>query len=123
MACMTAARLGRDDAVRVARVREGSYREIQEGDEGGQFIDLMINPEQVTADKVLALLRYPGVTEVLEFAQGKVSLLGLRIVPESLLAGLRLQEFTGSVEFLVVAIERGELVCLAKYAFFRETRF
>lgn len=113
MACMTASRLGRDDAVRVARVREGSYREIQEGDEGGQFIDLMINPEQVTADKVLALLRYPGVTEVLEFAQGKVSLLGLRIVPESLLAGLRLQELADRFlqwEFLVVAIERnGEL--------------
>ena len=114
MACMNASLLGQTEAIRVARVREPSYREAYEQEEDRGFIDLILNPEQVTAEKVLALLRYPGVTEVLEFADGKVSLVGTHVKPDSPLAGLRLQELADRFptwEFLVVAIERnGELI-------------
>ena len=74
VACMNAAHLGKPEAIRVARVREPGYRDARLRLDGRDVIDLMLNPEQVTADKILALLRYPGVTEVLEFAEGKVAL-------------------------------------------------
>ena len=76
----------------------------------------MINPERATADKILGLLRYPEVTEILEFSEGEVELIGLKITPTSPLSGLRLIDLADrfiEAEFLVAAIHRGIEIIIA----------
>ena len=72
-------------------------------------IDLMLNPESVTAAKILRLLRYPGVTDVTEFADGRVKLLGVRLNATSPFVGLQLVELGQAypdASFIIGAVSR-----------------
>ncbi|MCA9538595.1 MAG: Trk system potassium transporter TrkA [Myxococcales bacterium] len=109
VACLTAAILGRRDVIKVARLRDQSYLDPRIIGHDRVAIDLAINPERVSADKILSLLRYPEVTEMIEFAHGRVQLLGIEVAPTSPLAGMRLLDLPErilSAELLVAAIRR-----------------
>ena len=64
---------------RIARVRERSYHEAE-----GLFgkdavpVDLLISPEAVVTDQIQRLIEHPGAMQVLDFADGLVSLVGVR---------------------------------------------
>jgi trk system potassium uptake protein TrkA len=64
---------------RIARVRERSYHEAE-----GLFgvdavpVDLLISPEKVVTEQIRRLIEYPGARQVLDFADGLVSLVGVR---------------------------------------------
>ncbi len=110
VACLNAAILGPSDIIKIARVRAPSYTDPRIFGDARVAIDLAINPERVAADKILALLQLPEVTEVLDFADGKVRVMGLRIEPTSPLAGMRLIDLPDrldpAVHLLVAAIHR-----------------
>ncbi|MCB9552943.1 MAG: NAD-binding protein [Myxococcales bacterium] len=79
VACLNAAILGRPSIIKIARVRDQSYLDPRIFGDERVAIDLAINPERVSADKILSLLRYPEVIEMAEFAGGKVLLAGIEI--------------------------------------------
>lgn len=66
--------------VKVARLRThevGHWRRICH--EAGLKIDLIIHPESDISERILRVVRVPGVTEILDFADGKVKLFGMNI--------------------------------------------
>lgn len=64
---------------KIARVRSASYlkhRELFGGD--AVPVDVLISPEQIISSYVHRLIEYPGALQVLDFADGKVQLVGIR---------------------------------------------
>ena len=64
---------------KIARVRSADYtgRDRLFG-ENGVAVDVWISPEQLVTEYVARLIRYPGALQVLDFADGRVRLVGMR---------------------------------------------
>lgn len=78
IACQVAASLFRTP-MKIARVRAPEYLGQPElFGAGGLPIDVLISPEQLVTDNVLRLIEHPGALQVLDFAGGKVRLVGVR---------------------------------------------
>jgi len=79
IACQVAYTLFRTPT-KIARVRSAEYlrhsRELFLPD--ALPIDVMISPEQLVTDSIHRLMEYPGALQVLDFADGKVSLVGVK---------------------------------------------
>jgi trk system potassium uptake protein TrkA len=95
---------------KIARLRAAEYinRSALFGSEG-LAVDVVISPEQLVTDYVERLIQHPGTLQVLDFADGKVRLIGVRARAGGLLVGhsLReLREHLPKVEVRVVAIYR-----------------
>ena len=72
-------------------------------------MDVLISPEQLVTEYVERLIHYPGALQVLDFADGKVRLVGVRARAGGLLVGHSLRELPQhlpKVEARVVAIYR-----------------
>jgi len=52
----------------------------------GLHIDLIIHPETEIADRILRVVRLPGVSDVIDFAEGRVKLFGMNIDEKSWVA-------------------------------------
>lgn len=96
---------------RIARIRSGDYHRRPElfGDNAIP-VDLAISPEQLVTEYVERLIRYPGALQVLEFADGRVRLVGMRAVKGGKLVGHQLRELKAHIpdrEVRVAAIYRG----------------
>ena len=59
-------------------------------------IDLVIHPDRETAERILKVVNYPGVSEVLEFSEGKVQLIGMNIEESSWVVGKSMAELDES---------------------------
>jgi trk system potassium uptake protein len=113
VACQIVWKLFNKDATRIARIRSGDY--IQHSglftDEDRAFaVDVTISPEQLVTEHVARLIRYPGALQVLDFADGKVRLVGTRALKGGLLVGQRLlaiREHIPGTDARVAAIYRG----------------
>ena len=78
---------------KIARIRSSDYSlRPQLFEEGGLHVDVMISPEQLVTDNVSRLIRYPGALQVLDFADGRVRLIGMRAVKGGQLVGHQLLE-------------------------------
>ena len=111
VACLNAAIFGPRSIIKIARVRDPGYLDERFFNDARVAIDLAINPERLTADKILRLLRLPAISEAMEFGERRFQLLGLPVVGTSPLAGLRfvdLVERFPDVKLLIAAIRRGE---------------
>src|SRR6195256_1455402 len=109
MACEVAFTLFRTPT-KIARIRAADYtsRAALFGAEG-LSVDVFINPEQLVTDYVERLIHHPGTLQVLDFADGKVRLVGVRARRDGLLVGESLRELKRhlpKVEVRVVAIYR-----------------
>jgi trk system potassium uptake protein TrkA len=96
---------------KIARIRSGDYHRRPElfGDNAIP-VDLAISPEQLVTEYVERLIRYPGALQVLEFADGRVRLVGMRAVRGGKLVGHQLRELKAHIpdrEVRVAAIYRG----------------
>ena len=66
---------------RIARLRSTDYIEHAELLNDENFaVDFAISPEQVVTDYIVKLIEFPGALQVLEFADGLVSLVAVRAV-------------------------------------------
>jgi trk/ktr system potassium uptake protein len=115
MACEVAFTLFRTPT-KIARIRSSEYTSRpQLFSEEALSVDVFISPEQLVTDYVERLIRYPGALQVLEFADGKVRLVGVRALKGGLLVGHCLRELPQHLRKLdtrVVAIYRkGRSVC------------
>ncbi|MDH4261276.1 MAG: Trk system potassium transporter TrkA, partial [Gammaproteobacteria bacterium] len=78
--------------------------------DGAIPVDLAISPEQLVTEYVERLIRYPGALQILEFAEGRVRLVGMRAVKGGKLVGHQLRELKAHIpdrEVRVAAIYRG----------------
>lgn len=77
-------------------------------------IDMLISPEQLVVDHIRRLIQYPGALQVLDFAGGKVRLVGVRAYYGGPLVGHELsalREHIPNVDTRVAAIyRRGEAI-------------
>jgi trk system potassium uptake protein len=109
MACEIAYTLYRTPT-KIARIRSAEYTNRAElfGD-AALNVDVFISPEQLVTEYVERLIKYPGALQVLDFADGKVQLVGVRALKGGPLVGQRLRELPEHLpkaEARVVAIYR-----------------
>jgi trk system potassium uptake protein len=109
MACEVAFTLFRTPT-KIARIRSSEYTSRpQLFGEGAMSVDVFISPEQLVTDYVERLISHPGALQVLDFADGKVRLVGVRALRGGLLVGHCLRELPQhlrKMEARVVAIYR-----------------
>jgi len=109
MACEVAYTLYRTPT-KIARIRSAEYtRHPKLFSTEALSVDVLISPEQLVTSYTEQLIRYPGALQILDFANGKVRLVGLSARTGGSLVGqaLRsLKEHIPSTEARVVAIYR-----------------
>jgi trk system potassium uptake protein TrkA len=95
---------------KIARVRSADYTHKDRlFGENGVAVDVWISPEQLVTEYVARLIRYPGALQVLDFADGRVRLVGIRARSGGPLVGQALKtlrEHIPSADARVAAIYR-----------------
>jgi len=101
---------------KIARVRNPEYTRpdfILSHEEMG--VDLLIHPERETADAIVHLIHQSSATSVVEFAGGRVQLLGIRLERNSPILGQPIREHWrkyGNLPARIVAIKRKEFTLI-----------
>ena len=77
---------------KIARVRSAAFTERDAlFGENAVAVDVWISPEQLVTEYVARLIRYPGALQVLDFADGRVRLVGIRALQGGPLVGQALR--------------------------------
>jgi trk system potassium uptake protein TrkA len=106
LACQQASRYG--VKTKVARVRNRDYY-LDDKTSSFPGIDHMINPDEEAVREIHELLLQPAATDIYDFADGRVQVIGARVGVGAQVAGKTLQEIqteVGSRWALVAAITR-----------------
>ena len=113
VACFYAQHLT-DYITKIARVRNPDYMEQSDLFKSDALnIDLIINPQSEMVGSMLKLMEVPEASEVLDFVNGKVKLIGVTVKEDSPLVGRKLASFQDVEEVLLVGvIIRGEEVII-----------
>jgi len=102
--------------VKVARMRTHEvdhWRRL--AGRSGLNIDLIIHPESDIADRIMRVLSYPGVSDIIDFADGAVRLFGMNVEIDSWLAGKTLLDLEAAgppPNSLIAMIFRGQQVII-----------
>ncbi|MBO4326836.1 MAG: Trk system potassium transporter TrkA [Clostridia bacterium] len=109
LSCFMARKLGARHTI--ARIRNPEYNDASLGFLKEQLnLSMAINPEQLAAEEIYNLLRFPSATKVESFSRRNFEMIEIRLRPDSPLDGLNLiemrQEYKG--QYLVCAVQRGE---------------
>ena len=98
--------------ITIARIRNPEFMEpdfiLSQEDLG---VDCLIHPEKETADAVIRLIRQSTATHVIEFADGKIQVLGIRLERGSVLLKTPLIDLVkkhGDPPMRIVAIKRNQ---------------
>lgn len=109
IACMLADRLGIETTV--ARVRSDELTRTKSVLRASDFgIDLVIHPEESAAAEVARLIRRASATDVLNFGDGRLQLIGMRLERDAPVIGHSLREVAlqhPDLTFRVMGIGRG----------------
>lgn len=105
IACLIAKKYGAKTTV--ARVRNPEYLEVRGFSLNDLMgIDLIINPERVTAKEIAEIVKNPEALAVDYYADGKVQLLELELKPGSPILGKKIRDLDTSIPYNIVAIVR-----------------
>ena len=100
--------------VKVARIKDPEY--LEEQDLFGEEllgVDHIINPNSVMVDTIRRVMEVPGASDVIEFVDGRVKLIGFTVPKDSPHIGRQLLNFKDlEGQLLVGAIVRGESVII-----------
>jgi trk system potassium uptake protein len=113
VACQIVNTMFNRDATRIARIRSAEYTrqdKLFTGESRAFAVDVTISPEQIVTDHVAQLIRYPGALQVLDFADGRVRLVGVRALKGGALVGQHLKHLSQHIQgrdARVAAIYRG----------------
>jgi len=95
---------------KIARIRAAEYMRAKDlFAQDAIPIDVRISPEQLVCEYIEQLILYPGTSQVLDFADGRVRLVGARADRDGLLVGQRiatLKEHIPNTEARIAAIYR-----------------
>ena len=101
---------------RIARIRASEYTSNSKlFVEGALAVDVWISPEQLVTEYIARLLSFPGALQVVDFADGRVQLVGVRAQKDGLLIGRQLRELREHLpnsDARVAAIYRNERLVL-----------
>ena len=97
--------------IKIARLRSNEYvREKDLFKNDNIPIDTIISPEQLITEHIERIIEHPGAIQVVDFADGKVRLVGVRVQQGAPMDGWplsQLSELLGNIDTRVVAIYRG----------------
>ena len=100
-ACQIAWSLFNKDATRIARVRSADFtkhRKLFQDEDRAFAVDVPISPEQLVTDHVVRLIKYPGALQVLDFADGRVRLVGVKALRGGALVGQQLKQLATHIK-------------------------
>ncbi|MFT4726851.1 MAG: trk system potassium uptake protein TrkA [Granulosicoccus sp.] len=104
--------------MKIARIRSMEYmREKNLFDNDNIPIDVIISPEQLVTEYVQRIIEHPGAIQVVDFAHGRVRLVGVEVQAGAPMDGRALGDLTellGKVETRVMAVYRGDEVIIPK---------
>ena len=96
---------------KIARVRNNEYlRTTTLFAQEALPVDVLISPEQIVTEYIERLISFPGALQVLDFANGNVQMVAVKIVEHSALIGKKiagLAEHLPITDFRIVSIFRG----------------
>jgi len=103
-----------DYITKIARVKNSDYMKHREiFNQDFLNIDLIINPQSEMVSSMLRLIEVPEASEVIDFADGRIKLIGITIKDNSPLVGRKLSSFTSFEHVILVGvIVRGEKVII-----------
>jgi trk system potassium uptake protein TrkA len=113
IACLLARNLNRY-ILKVARVRNREYLEEKElfGD-SLLGVDQIINPESAMVETIRNLMMVPGASDVIDFVDGRIKLIGFSVKEDSLIVNRQLSSFNITEKNLLIgAIIRNEKVLI-----------
>ena len=103
---------------KIARVRDPDYSALFPlFDKEHLDIDYVINPDLEVAEMILKLVEVPEATEVVDFADGLIRMVGFPLPPDSSSAGKSLAELSRlnpQSGLIIVAVQKGEKVFIPK---------
>ncbi|KGP75297.1 potassium transporter TrkA [Desulfosporosinus sp. Tol-M] len=109
VACLLAKKYGAKTTV--ARVRNPEYLEVKEFSlKQLMGIDLIINPDRVTAWEIAEIAKNPEALGVDYYADGKVQLLELELKADSPLLGKKIKQLDMSIPYNIVSILRKHVI-------------
>jgi trk system potassium uptake protein TrkA len=102
--------------LKVARVRSPEYLEEKElFSQDFLGVDRIINPVSAMVEQIRSLMTVPGASDVVDFEEGRVKLIGITVKPDSPFVDRQLASFRGvEGKVLVGAIVRGEQVFIPR---------
>ncbi len=102
--------------VKMARVRSHEFEDWRRvADENELGIDLIIHPESDVIDRIMRVVNVPGVSDIIDFADGEVKLFGMNVDERSWFVGKTLEELDAAgppENSLVALIFRGQQVII-----------
>lgn len=99
----------------IARVRNPAYSDFDDSARMGALgLDMLINPEKVTAMEIAKLISYPEAHYVGFFGNGKLLMLELKIAADCPVLEQPLMELKFPHPCIVAAIQRGEQLLIPK---------
>lgn len=101
---------------KIARIRSVEYtRERNLFNNDHVPINVLISPEQLVTDHIQRIIEHPGALQVIDFADGRVRLVGVSVQEGAPMANQPMSRLTGllgDIEARVVAIYRGDADCI-----------
>ncbi|MBM0104147.1 Trk system potassium transporter TrkA [Steroidobacter sp. S1-65] len=113
VACQIAWSLFNKDATRIARIRSADFArhtKLFSQEDRAFAVDVPISPEQLVTEHVIHLIHYPGALQVLDFADGRIRLVGVKALQGGALVGQQLKHLPTHIQgrdARVAAIYRG----------------
>ena len=80
-------------------------------------VDLVIHPDRETADRILQVVEMPGISDIVEFAEGRVKLFGMNVESDSWLVGRSMTELDQAgppKNSLMAMVFRGQRVIIPR---------
>lgn len=104
--------------IKIARIRNPEYAQ-DSGILGENHlnIDLAINPELEMVRTIARLVEIPDATDIVEFAEGRVRITGIKVDPQSYVIGRKLQDLSKENEkhdIIIAAIFRDDQVIIPR---------
>ncbi|WP_130536446.1 Trk system potassium transporter TrkA [Thiomicrorhabdus indica] len=108
---------------KIARVRGRSYLEHPQlfdrsENSNALAIDFLISPESIVTDYILQLIEYPGSLQVIDFHDGKLRLVAMKVYPDGQMNHQPIRDLKqllpASVKLRLVAIYRQQQVIMPK---------
>jgi len=97
---------------KIARIRAADYLREQNLFGNNHIpIDVLVSPEQLVTDHITRVIEHPGALQVVDFAGGRVRLVGVEVQAGTPMDGealAHLPELLGDIDMRVVAVYRGD---------------
>ena len=120
--CLTAKNMGAKFTI--ARIRNQEYNAGLEDLKKTMSINMVINPENATANEIARLLRFPSAANIDTFCRGRVELMGFRLQEKDFVVGKPISALSNQVKklsLLFCAVDRGGEVIIPNGSFVPQT--